>query len=240
MALAPIRLKDCVIRIQDATSMTGAVNNGAGYAQGASTMTVDGFVGEDVIVGSMFTLAGQTTVYTVTSRTLTGADTTSITFSPVLSAAVVDNDVITVGPNFVEAVIGDGNLTFKESQTVEYVLDRGVLDTTREGDEVPLEFTLDIRFSYIAAQSTDINPSFIEALHFEGLAAGWIATNNDTCSTPKSVDIRIFHDTPCTGVEDEIITLAKACWEEKDYNIGDGGISITGKCNVKRPTVVRQ
>ncbi len=77
--------------------LTGAVNNGAGYSAGAKTMTVNGFNDDAGLIraGDVFTVAGDTVQHVVQSTTLTGGDTTSITFEPGLGANVVDTAVVT-------------------------------------------------------------------------------------------------------------------------------------------------
>ncbi len=74
---------------------TGKVNLMAGYNIGDSTMTVNNFTGA-VVTGDTFTIAGDTTVYTITAHSETLGNTTSITFTPVLVMAAADAAVITV------------------------------------------------------------------------------------------------------------------------------------------------
>jgi len=76
----------------DAT--TGAINNSTGYAVGATTVTVDGFSGA-LVLGSWMVIAGDNRPLRVTGQTAS-SNTTSITFTPALTTAVVDNAVVTV------------------------------------------------------------------------------------------------------------------------------------------------
>jgi len=73
------------------TILSGLVNNGAGYPAGTVTMTVDG--GVNAIAGSWMTVAGDMTPHKITAHT--GTPATSITFSPGLTTAVVDNAAVT-------------------------------------------------------------------------------------------------------------------------------------------------
>lgn len=73
----------------------GAVNNGAGYMAGASTILVDAFVGI-IPNASTFVLQGHVTVYTVTGHSETLGNTTSLTFTPVLAFSAADDDSCTV------------------------------------------------------------------------------------------------------------------------------------------------
>lgn len=81
-----------------AETVTGEINLGAGYAKGATVLTVDGFVGDAVAVGSYVTIEGSMFPHVVTARTA-APNTTSITITPGLKAAVIDNaDVVAYVP----------------------------------------------------------------------------------------------------------------------------------------------
>jgi hypothetical protein len=75
------------------TIVTGEVDNAGGYAAGATTMTVDGFVAA-ITNGSWFVVEGDLTPQQVVS-TIGGATPTSITFTPGLKSGVVDDADIT-------------------------------------------------------------------------------------------------------------------------------------------------
>lgn len=80
--------------------VTGAVNNVAGYAIGATSMAVDAFNDDanPIRQGDMFKIAGDPTWYTVQSTTKTTGDTTGISFLPGLVSAAANDAVITVTP----------------------------------------------------------------------------------------------------------------------------------------------
>lgn len=83
--------------------VSGLINNGAGYAAGIKTVTVDGFADSAAPVrpGDIFTVAGETGTpyHTVQSTTVDGSsNTVSITFLPALVSSVADNAAITVTP----------------------------------------------------------------------------------------------------------------------------------------------
>lgn len=78
------------------TAGTGAnyqINNGAGYAIGIKTVTVDTGSGT-LLAGDIIKFAGHDNHYVVVS-TVGGGTVTSITFEPGLVAAVVDDEAIT-------------------------------------------------------------------------------------------------------------------------------------------------
>lgn len=76
------------------TTSAGAVNNAAGYAKGSTTLTVDGITGA-IGVNTWLKIAGDDSPQRVTASSATLGNTTSITVSPGLRAAVADNAVIT-------------------------------------------------------------------------------------------------------------------------------------------------
>lgn len=81
-----------------AADAAGAVNNGAGYAAGATTMAVDGVTaGGTFKAGDTFTIAGHTQNYVVTTDATAdgGGAIAALAFAPGLEAAVADNAVVT-------------------------------------------------------------------------------------------------------------------------------------------------
>lgn len=77
-----------------AETVVGAINLGAGYAAGSTILTVDGFVGDVVPVGAYVTIVGSMFPHVVTARTA-APNTTSITVTPGLKGAVIDDAVVT-------------------------------------------------------------------------------------------------------------------------------------------------
>jgi hypothetical protein len=78
------------------TATTGAINNGAGYAIGTTTMTVSGFSGQ-LTPGSWLTIAGDARPRRLESCT-GSPNTTSITLETAIEAAVVNTAVVTAYP----------------------------------------------------------------------------------------------------------------------------------------------
>ncbi len=106
--MAQIDLRNATIKIKDgyagpggsfslATGVSGTflVNNVAGYSGGATTMLVDGGTGI-LVNGIRFTVNGDAVEHTITAHSETLSNTTSITFTPGLGSAVVDNAALTI------------------------------------------------------------------------------------------------------------------------------------------------
>jgi len=64
------------------------------------------------------------------------------------NATIKIQDGTTPTPNELIVVVGEGNVTFTERKNMDYVLDRGVLGSVREGDQAPVEVSLDAEWSY--------------------------------------------------------------------------------------------
>jgi hypothetical protein len=239
MSAAYIDMKNCQFFIEDGSSKAGAVNNAAGYAAGASTIAVDGFTGA-VITGAFLKFAGHATEYTITAHTETSGNTTSITISPVLTDPVVDNEVITAGPNALEVNIGEGNLTYDEKRVMEYKKNRGKLDQVREGDQEPMDVNFAFAWLYLSSKTGDTVPTVEEALKRKGPASTWKTTGGD-CE-PYAVHLVIKNSNLTCGAETkpvEKIVLQQFRYESLNHDPKAGTVTSQGKCNVTEALISR-
>ena len=141
------------------------------------------------------------------------------------------------GSNSVEIKVGDGTLTYTESRNMEYLLDRGIIDTVREGDQIPMDVSFDLVWEFLKA-STTTTPTPEEALKQEGGASDWVSSSSDTCE-PYAVDLQITHDPACATEDLEQITLPDFRWESIDHDVKAATLSASGKSNARRATIVR-
>ena len=142
-------------------------------------------------------------------------------------------------PNAITIKVGEGNLTWSEKVTREYTLDRGLLDEVRDGDQVPVELSMDFVWEYIrGVVATTGTPSVEDALKKINGASAWISTDADLCR-PYAVDIEITVTPNCTSGDHEIITFSDFRYEQLDHDLRAGTISMTGRCNITKPTVTR-
>jgi hypothetical protein len=192
----------------------------------------------DILIEDEGNLTGTVTVAVVCP----GAVTWKLTFSPALEAdeppgLPVNEAVITFLPQQIEIKIGDGNITYTENRTYEYMLDRGDLDTVREGDQVPLDVRLECTYEHIVTgTSEEISP--LDALKGVGGASGWVSSSADQCE-PYAIDIEVEHDPPCGTAQTETTLFPDFRPDTKEVNFQDATISLTGKCNVIEPEVGR-
>lgn len=243
--MARIELKNTTIYLQDGLSGTGAVNNVAGYTTGTTTMAVDTIVLNTPITtkvpadGPRFTVVGSTATHLITGTTESGTTdvTDSITFTPGLTGAVVDDAVITFLPQRVEITVGEGNVTYTEAREFVYDLDRGNLDTVREGDDQPLQVSLAVTFEAITTGTNEpVSPH--DALTQQGNAADWVSSGSDACEA-YAIDIVVEHTVACGTKQDETVTFPEFRFESFVPDYQAASIAVQGRCKVTEPTVVR-
>ena len=114
--------------------------------------------------------------------------------------------IITVGGLTVK--IGEGNITFSEKRNIEYIRNRGEIDTVRLGDDEPVDVSFDFMWEWIEKGSAGID------LRSAITGEGGEATTGDECE-PFSCDIVITY-LACSITE--IITLAYFRYEEISYD----------------------
>lgn len=139
-------------------------------------------------------------------------------------------------PTEVEVKIGEGNLTYTEARTIEYNLERGALSggTVREGDEVPVDVSMDFVWEYITSTT---GSSIVEMI--KG-GDSLVSTDADACQ-PYACDITILYEpTPTSCGDKETILLSDFRWESLDHDLSAGTISCSGKCNITEATVTRE
>ena len=235
--MARIDLKNATIWLLDGYSGSAAVNNGGGYSAGAVTMTISGAPAGAIPLGAAFTVEGDDRIHLVTARS-GGPPNTSITFTPALAEDVVDTAVITFLGRALEVNIGDGNLTYSEKVDRVYELNRGRLDSVKDGDEQPVEVTMDFIWEFLTAVTGADYPTIEDVLKQRGPASGWTSSSDDTCE-PFAVDILVEYVPPCAGTEPELIRLPDFRYESLDHNFTDAQVSCQGKCNAVEAIVTR-
>jgi len=240
--MARIELRDATIRIKDGLSGTAAVDETTptGTTIGIDTIVLNTEDTDLVPVGARFTIAAETgsPVHTVTARTPTASSpTTDITFTPALATGVVDDAVITFQSQRIEVKMGDGNLVWTVNREFEYLLDKGNLDTVREGDQQPLDVTLDSVYEFITTGTSEVITPY-DALNGTGDASEWVSSSSDPCE-PYAVDIEVEHIPPCGGAQKETTLLPDFRYDTFEADLSASTLSMTGRCNAVKPTLTR-
>jgi hypothetical protein len=232
--------------LRDGLAGTGAAAEVG--AEAATDLDIDTLVlnntdaGTTVPIGARFTIAGEagSPIHTVTARTGV-APTTNVVFSPAIAAGgITDGAVITFLPIQLSIKVGDGNMTYTEAVEREYVLDRGQLSGVRDGDDQPVSASLSFVFEHVRTGTGEaITP--VDAMKGINGAAEWISSDQvDNCN-PYAIDLVIEHVPACSGqsVETETITLEDFRYDQLQYDLSAGTISVTGRCNRTEAVVVR-
>lgn len=234
--MAAIDLRHATIKMKDGFGPSGfLVNNGGGYSMGATTMSIDGNTTKQLHKYDQFTVTGSFATHTITSTP--ALPSVSITFTPALTGSVADDAALTFLNHELEVKLGEGNLTYSEKRNMEYILDRGGLDTVKEGDDVPVDVKMDATWEFLRAASGD-PPTMEDVLKQRGQAAHWESSSDDPCE-PYATDIEVAYDPPCGGEEDEIILLRDFRHENLDHDLKQSQISVTGKCNITEAEITR-
>lgn len=145
-------------------------------------------------------------------------------------------------PETLTIKMDDGNLTHQTGFNQEYILDRGNLDTVREGDDIPVQLTVVGRFTEITS-STGLGESPYEFATQSGAASTHLSTGG-ACE-PYAFDI-ILTTTPPAGctvgadsVQIETETFSDFRPDTIDVDNQAGTITFTGRCNITLPTSAR-
>lgn len=245
--MARIEMRDVTIYIQDGLSGTG--NLSANASQNDTTINVGTLVlnttDTDLVpVGARLTINGETanTVHTVTARDpASTSPTTCLTITPAVGAGSYNSGnaegALTFISQRIEVQVGEGNLTWTEAKEYEYLRERGDLDTVKEGDEQPVELSLEFVYEYVKTESGQtITP--VDALKNAGEADEWVTTSSDQCE-PYAIDILAKHCVPCGTDQDEDVLFEDFRYESLDFDLQEATIAVSGRCNQSEPTVTR-
>jgi hypothetical protein len=144
------------------------------------------------------------------------------------------------GTNSLIVKIGDGNLTYSEKRNINYLLDRGSLDDVQEGDDVPMDVSLDFTWEYLTgAGGSGAVGTVEEFLKQTGAYSGNVSTDADACR-PYAIDIELeYRPTPSTCGDKETIALADFRYEELSHDLSASMVSMSGRCNITVAGVTR-
>lgn len=177
-------------------------------------------------------------VETETNKGVPAGSTQSITISPALVVALSGGEAITFLPIELEIKIGEGNFTYDENREIEFIRDRGVLDTYRLGDEQPMDVAFDFTWEFITAIAGADTPTIEEALKRTNAAATWTSTNPDTCAA-YCVDIEIINAPDCGDILAEVIKLPMFLYTQLSHDTDAAQVSVTGQCNATQAVITR-
>lgn len=169
---------------------------------------------------------------------VSATSTVSIVVTPILVVATTIGGSVTFGGRKLEVKVGDGTFNYNEAQAREYLLNRGSLDTVRDGDDTPMEVSFEFVWEYITAVTGSAVPTLEDVLKQRGEASTWLTTSDDACE-PYCVDLEIHYDPGCGGENTETIICPYFRHESLDHNLKDSQISCSGKCNATEALATR-
>lgn len=141
-------------------------------------------------------------------------------------------DATTPTANSVTIKVGEGNLTWTERKEREYTLDRGLIDEVRDGDETPMEVSMDLVWEYYEGTGSTVTP--IDAIKQSGAASTWVTTDEDICR-PYAVDIIVEYDPDCGTGNTETLVFPDFRYEQIDGDLRAGTFALSGRCNATEP-----
>jgi hypothetical protein len=111
------------------------------------------------------------------------------------------------------------------------------LDTVREGDEAPLDISLEFVYEFVRTGTSEaVTP--VDALKGIGGAADWTSSSDDACE-PYCVDLEIDYAAPCGTSEDETTLFPEFRHDSLDFDLSKATIAVKGRCNATEPTITR-
>lgn len=134
--------------------------------------------------------------------------------------------------------VGEGTFTWTEKVNREYKLDRGTLNTVRDGDEEPVEWSLDLSWDWIQGTSEAPEADGIAELKafLKGDSTHVTIDSADACA-PYAFKIQVEYVPDCGDTGGKDIVLDKCRIESLQYDIGAGTISASGRANVTEATI---
>ena len=221
-------------------TITVAETVALGAGVGELTFTFTGALegNQEMLVEDVAGIGGGTFTIVETTPGVLGGSTSAISITPGLVVATTAGGTVTFGGRRLEIKVGEGNLTYDESLTRDYILNRGNLDTVRDGDDVPVDVSWDFVWDFLTAVGGSAIPTIEEVLKQSGEASTWLTSSADPCE-PYCVDIEVYYDPGCGGDNTELIVLPYFRYEKLTHNLRDSQVSCSGKCNAEVATITR-
>jgi hypothetical protein len=247
LTIAGLAATVAVAHDDDASDVLTSINADSNVTAGDFTVTGAGTGGDPFVISATSSGAFADTDLSITfvqgtldaapntDETHAGGETHNITFTPAISTGNVPSDdaVITFTGRALDVKVGEGNMTYTENREYNYDLDRGNLDTVREGDQIPIDWTLDFTWEFLSSIAGATTPTIEEVFKREGAAADWVSSSDDQCE-PYAIDIEVEHVPACGNEQVERITIPDARYESLDHNIEDATVSASGRSNATR------
>lgn len=130
--------------------------------------------------------------------------------------------------------VGEGNVTWSEKRNLEYIRDRGVILNTREGDDDPVDVSIDAIWDWLIDTTSDdsFREAFTGKTNTNGISSKWTtADDGDECA-PYAVNVYVAMDAcPAVATPQETIKLEFYRYESFDYDLRAGTLATSGKAD---------
>ena len=137
-------------------------------------------------------------------------------------------------PKTLKIKISEGDFSFKVNTPNFIVMNRGVIDSRKKGDETPSDISFTVKFEQWSFDNADAGISIYDALKGVGGANDWVST--DGCG-PFAVDIMFELINPCDTTKSEKLTFLKFSADSVDFKEGNetNTLTVSGKALVGEP-----
>lgn len=154
-----------------------------------------------------------------------------------LKQAVVTMQDGAGSPNTLTIKVGEGTLNFTETVNRVYKKDRGKLYTVINGDEEPVDVSIDFIWEFLRNDSgLGVSPE--DVLKQANNASAWVSTDTNTCA-PYCIDLFIVFTPVCSAIKTEHIQLPWFRYEKLAMSAKDAMVACSGKCNSTVAVVTR-
>lgn len=142
--------------------------------------------------------------------------------------------------NVVAVTLDEGDLSYDETNNVNNILDRGILDHMRKGDEEPVKVTFTLKFVEFLKQVADADPTVYEVFKKIGGAAAWVSTNTDGGDV-YTLTAEFTIVSPTVGDQNEKIVMNFLHHASVSFSEGDeyDTISFDGEAFVTAATITK-
>jgi hypothetical protein len=139
-------------------------------------------------------------------------------------------------PKQLEIPIAEGDLAFTQKSPSFVVLNRGRIDSRKQGDETPLDVSFTGKFEQWSGNygSTGLSPVDVMDGTQKAIDAGWIST--DPCG-PWAIDVLFQMQNPCNKAEFEQLTFRKVHFDEIAFKEGNEYNTFAPKGTALQPKV---
>lgn len=140
-------------------------------------------------------------------------------------------------PKTLTIPISEGDFAFTVNKPTFVVMNRGVIDSRKSGDQTPTDISFSSKFeqwSYASGASTGLSVRDVIDGTAAAVAAGWVST--DACG-PWSVTIEFRIADPCNAGHYEALTFSKFHADSVQFKEGNeyNTLSLSGRALVPEP-----